>query len=130
MFFILLNKKMLKTTNKNKKEYYLLDNNKTYKIIIEKTNNYISIKHNNYVKLIIDQNIKDFKFPNINNINDAFNFLINKFQSNKVKIKEIHNNLNIILEIIPKIILILPINKNQIIDKTKNRITLAKNNEK
>ena len=122
---------MLKTTNKNKKEYYLLDNNKTFKFIIEKTNNNnISIKHNNYVKLINDSNIKDFKFPNINNINDAYNFLINKFQSNKVKIKEIHNYLNIILEIIPNIILILPINKNQIIVNKKNRITSPKKKEK
>jgi hypothetical protein len=122
---------MLKTTNKNKKEYYLLDNNKTYKFIIEKTNNNnISIKHNNYVKLINDLNLKDFKFPNINNVNDAYNFLINNFQSNKVKIKETLNDLNIILEIIPNIILILPINKNQIIANPKNRIASAKNKEK
>ena len=118
---------MLKTTNKSKKEYYLSDNNKTYKFIIEKTNNNsISIKHNNYEKLINDSNIKDFKFPNINNINDAYNFLINKFQSNKVKIKEIQNNLNIKLEIIPNIILILPKNTIQNIINTKNRITSAK----
>ena len=122
---------MSKITKKNKKEYYLSDNNKTYKFIIEKTNNNnISIKHNNYAKLINDSNIKDFKFPNINNINDAYNFLINKFQSNKVKIKEIHNNLNIKLEIIPNISLILPINKNQSIVNAKNRITSAKNNTK
>ena len=122
---------MLKTTKKNKKEYYIIDKNKTYKFIIEKaSNNNISIKHNNYEKLINDSNIKDFKFPNINNVNDAYNFLINNFQSNKVKIKEIHNDLNIILEIIPNIILILPINKNKIIINTKNRITSAKNKEK
>ena len=122
---------MLKTTNKNIKEYYLIHKNKTYKFIIEKTNNNnISIKHNNYVKLINDLNLKDFKFPNINNVNDAYNFLINNFQSNKVKIKEIHNYLNIILEIIPNIILILPINKNQIIVNAKNRISSAKNKEK
>ena len=54
---------MLKTTNKNKKEYYLIDKNKTYKFIIEKTNNNnISIKHNNYVKLINDSNLKDLNF--------------------------------------------------------------------
>ena len=63
---------MLKATNKNKKEYYLIDKNKTYKFIIEKTNNNISIKHNIYAKLINDSNIKDFKFPNINNINDVY----------------------------------------------------------
>ena len=121
---------MLKTTNKNKKEYYLSNNNKTYQFIIEKTNNNISIKHNNNIKLINNSNLKDFNLPNINNINDVYNFLINKFQSNNVKIKEIHNNLNIKLEISPKIILILPINKNQIIINTKNRITSAKNNVK
>jgi len=122
---------MSKTTNKSKKEYYLSDNNKTYKFIIEKiNNNSISIKHNNYVKLINDSNIKDFKFPNTNNINDAYNFLINKFQSNKAKIKEIHNNVDIILEIIPNIKLILPINKSQSIVNTKSRITSAKNTAK
>ena len=122
---------MLKTTNKSKEEYYLSDNNKTYKFIIERTNNNsISIKHNNYEKLINDSNIKDFKFPNINNINDAYNFLINKFQSNKIKIKEIQNNLNITLEIIPNNILILPKNKIQNIINTENRITSAKNTAK
>jgi hypothetical protein len=44
---------MLKTTKKNKKEYYIIDKNKTYKFIIEKANNNnISIKHNYYEKLI------------------------------------------------------------------------------
>ena len=122
---------MLKTAYKNQKEYYLLDNNKTYKFIKEKTNNNnISIKHNNYVQFINDSNVKDFKFPNINILNDAYNFLINKFQSNKVNIKEIHNNINIILEIIPNIKINLPINKNQIIANKKNRIASAKNNGK
>ena len=79
---------------------------------------------------MIHSNIKNFKFPNINNVNDAYNFLINKFQSNKVKIKEINNNLNIILEIIPNIILILPTNKNNMIINSKNRNNSAKNNEK
>ena len=121
---------MLKTTNKNIKEYYLSDKNKTYKFIIEKKNdNNIRIKHKNYIKLIDNSNLKDFKFPNINNINDAYNFIINKFQSNKVIIKEIQNNLNIKLEINPRTILILAINKNQIIANTKNRITSAKNNK-
>ena len=119
---------MSKTNNKNKKEFYLSENNKTYQFITEKTNDNINIKHKNYIKLINNSNLKDFKFSNINNINDVYNFLINKFQGNKVKIKEIHININIKLEISPNIILILPINKYQIIINTKNRITSAKNN--
>ena len=79
----------------HKKYYYLSDDNIKYKFIIEKSNNHLSIKHENYIKLIYDSNLKDFKFRNINNLNDIFNYLLNKFQTNKIKKKEIHNNLNI-----------------------------------
>ena len=123
-----------KSTNENKKDYILSDNNIKYEFIIEKTNNHISIKHKNYIKLINDSNLKDFKLLNINNINDVYNFLINKFQTNKAKIKEIQKNLNIKLEISPNILLELlykiSINKIPFIANPKNRITSAKNNKK
>jgi len=123
-----------KSNNENKKNCYLSNNNIKYKFIIEKANNHVSIKQENYIKLIYDSNLKDYKFLNINNLNEIFNFLLNKFQTNKTKIKEIHKNINIKLEINPNIFLVLlyktSINKNLVISNPKNRIISAKNNEK
>ena len=63
-----------------------------------------------------------------------YNFIINKFQTNKAKIKDIHKNLNIKLEISPNILLVLlyktSINKNLIFTNPKKRIISSKNNEK
>ena len=80
-------------------EYYFNKNNIIYKIIIEQNKNLIIIKHRNYM---INFNINELSLlikEEFNNINKAYEYIIDIFEQNRVKIKNIRikKELNIIL---------------------------------
>ena len=81
----------LKETKNQKKEYKIFNNNKSYIIKIFLLNNNILIKCENFQKLLIlEESEKIFKFQ-FNTINNIFNYITNKFNSNKVFIKNSSN---------------------------------------
>jgi hypothetical protein len=73
-------------------EYFLIKENNVFKFIIEKEYNNIIIKCQNYEKHI---NINDLSILNkslFKNIDDAYEYINNLFENNKVNIKDIHIN--------------------------------------
>ena len=70
-------------------EYYFNNDNKIYKIIVEKRENLIIIKNSNYM---INMNIQELAIlfkENFNNINQAYEYINNIFEFNEVKIENI-----------------------------------------
>ena len=91
-------------------EYFILNDNIIYKIVVGKNRNEIFIKCKNYI--ISFNHIELSKLINIeiNTLNEAFIFIMNIFEDNKVKISKIIKN--------EEIELIIDINNEKNIDIT------------
>ena len=76
-------------------EFYLIKDNNAYKIIIEKLKNEILIKCKNYEIKLNNNDLSILSKSKINTIDEAYQFLINIFEYNKVIIKEIIINKSI-----------------------------------
>ena len=93
--------------NKNKsyqnffKEYCLIKENKKYKIVISKNEEKIIIKMQNYEKKMNNNELSLLLKTKLNTINDAYFFIINKFDEDRVTIKEIleKNSLKLLFKI-------------------------------
>ena len=73
-------------------EYYLLKENIIYKISIEKTESEIFFKHKNYR---INLNHKDLSLvmkTDFGSINEVYEYMIDKFEDNRIEIKKILKN--------------------------------------
>ena len=70
-------------------EYYVLKDNKAYKIIIGKINNEIIIKYKKYEMKINNVRIPLFRESGVNSIDEGYEYLINIFEQNNVIIKDI-----------------------------------------
>ena len=79
------------------KEYYLIKEKAGYKFIIIKRSNNIIIKCKNYELILDNNNLSALTKSIFNTIDDAFLFIINIFEENKVIIKEIVINKTITL---------------------------------
>ena len=81
----------------NYEEFFIIKENILFKISIHADNNEIKIKYRNY-EIVFDVNkislITKVKFPKII---DAYDFIINIFNENKVYIKNVNKNKEIIL---------------------------------
>ena len=76
-------------------EFYLIKENNAYKIIIEKLKNEILIKYKNYEIKLNNNDLSILSKSIINTIDEAYQFIINIFEYNKVIIKEIIINKSI-----------------------------------
>ena len=76
-------------------EFYLIKENNAYKIIIEKLKNEILIKCKNYEIKLNNNDLSILSKSIINTIDEAYQFIINIFEYNKVIIKEIIINKSI-----------------------------------
>ena len=70
-------------------EYYVLKDNKAYKIIVGKINNEIIIKYKKYEMKINNVRIPLFRESGVNSIDEGYEYLINIFEQNNVIIKDI-----------------------------------------
>ena len=73
-------------------EYFLLKENIIYKISIEKTESEISFKYKNYR---INLNHKDLSIlmnKNFSSIDEVYQYMIDRFEDNKIEIKNIFKN--------------------------------------
>lgn len=70
-------------------EYYVLKDNKAYKIIVGKINNEIIIKYKKYEMKIDNIRIPLFRESGVNSIDEGYEYLINIFEQNNVIIKDI-----------------------------------------
>ena len=91
----------LKDDNSNNKinyeYYYIIKDNYVYKIIIEKTINYIKFKYKNYIFILDKNNINILNVLNLNSIDEAYNYITNSFDENNVNIKNFIANKELIL---------------------------------
>ena len=82
------------------KEYYLVNENIIYKIIIEKIDNNIIFKcKNNYMISLDINNITDIFKNKFDNINSAYDYIVNIFEEKKINIKNIIIKKEIIINI-------------------------------
>ena len=112
------------------KHYFLIYQNKPYKILISKKGNYISISHINYEIKLNNINLSKLSNLAMNSINETYNFVINIFEQKKVYIDEIKKNETIKLilnkeetklEIILKYTKNINKNNNIFYNKNKNK---------
>ena len=82
-------------------EYFLIKDNIIYKIIIAKNNNCISINTKNYINLLTLNKLSLITKSKFNNIDNAYKYIINFFEDNKVIIKDIikKSYINLILNL-------------------------------
>jgi prefoldin subunit 5 len=80
-------------------EYYLLSNNSIHRIVILLNINEIIIKCKNYIKTLNINNIKVLGGLEFNTLVESYQFLINKFDENKVELKDILLNKEITIKI-------------------------------
>ena len=78
-------------------EYYLIKERVGYKFIIAKQSNDIIIKCKNYELTLNNNDLSILTKTIINTVDDAFLFITNIFEENKVIIKDININKNITL---------------------------------
>ena len=69
-------------------EYYLIKEKAVYKFIIGKRPNYITIKCKNYELTLNNNDLSILTKTIINTVDDAFLFITNIFEENKVIIKD------------------------------------------
>ena len=81
----------------NYEEYYLLKENNAYKLIIEINENELIIRHKKYTISMNHDDLSLLTKIMFNTIYDAYEYIINLFEKNKVAIKEIKRKNNIIL---------------------------------
>ena len=81
--------KNIKNINSNLifQEYYIIKDNYAYKIIIEQNNANISIKSNNYINIFNLDNLSLLIKNTFYTLNNAYEYLINLFEENRVIIK-------------------------------------------
>ena len=82
---------------KEYEEYYLIKENNAYRIFIGKLDNNLIIKCKNYEIIFNNNDLSILTKTLLNTIDDAFEFIINIFEYNKVIIKDIKVNKSIIL---------------------------------
>ena len=70
-------------------EYYLIKENNAYKFIIGKEENELIIKCKNYEIKLNNNDLRILTKALLNSIDDSYKFIINIFEDNKVKIKDI-----------------------------------------
>ena len=139
---IIPNKSNLNEDNKfenlfDYEEYYLIREKVVYKLIIGKRSNDIIIKCKNYELSLNNNDLSKLTKTIINTVDDAFLFIINIFEENKVIIKDININKNITLLLniyiynkpkdIEIILLYNKTNKDLIINELNNNYILLKN---
>ena len=118
-------------------EYYLIKEKAGYKFIIGKRSKNIIIKCKNYELILNNNDLSILSKSIIKTIDDAYLFIINIFEENKVKIKDININktisllLNINIYNKPKdieiILLYNKANKDLIINELNNNYNNLKN---
>ena len=81
----------------NYEEYYLLKENNAYKLIIEINENELIIRHKKYTISMNHNDLSVLTKIMFNTIYDAYEYIINLFEKNKVAIKEIKRKNNIII---------------------------------
>ena len=69
-------------------EYYLLKKNSVYKIIVERLKNEFIIKYKNYEIKLNNNNLSKITNGIFNNIDEAYELIINAFEKNKIMIKD------------------------------------------
>ena len=120
------------------KHYFLIYQNKPYKILISKKDNYITISHINYEIKLNNIELSQISNLTMNSINESYCFLINIFEQKKVCMDEIKKNelIKLSLNLEEKkleIILAYTINNKdkksngEIYNKNKNKIFNPKN---
>ena len=77
-------------------EYYLINENIVYKIIIDKNNEEVFIKCKNYSISLNNKNLSSLIKMKINSTTKAYEFIFNMFEENKVAFKNIIINKEII----------------------------------
>ena len=70
-------------------EYFLINDNIIYKIIIGKNSNEIFIKNKNYMFTFNENDLTILTHIKFNSIDEAYDFLIDLFEENRVKIQNI-----------------------------------------
>ena len=73
-------------------EYYLMKENNIYKFIIGKEENELIIKCKNYEIKLNNNDLSILSKSILNSVDDSYEFIINIFEENKVKIKNITIN--------------------------------------
>ena len=73
-------------------EYYLIKENNAYKFIIGKEKNEIIIKCKNYEIKLNNNHLSILSKSILNSVDDSYEFIINIFEENKAKIKNITIN--------------------------------------
>jgi len=73
-------------------EYYLIKENIIYKILIEKTDSKIDLKHKNYQIIFNHKNFSMLTKINFNTIDEVYQFIIDRFEDNKIEIKNFIKN--------------------------------------
>ena len=99
--------------------YYLIKENMVYKFIILKESNNIIIRCKNYVNQFNINQLSKLINQNFHNINEAYEFITNIFENNKIIINDINTNNKIKLLI-----------NNNNIEKEQEIILIYKNNNK
>ena len=133
------------SVNKNKslqkfiefKEYFLIKENKEYKIDVSKKEEEIIIKIQNYEIKANNNDLSILLKTKLNNINEAYFFIINKFKEKKVLIREIKEKKEV--KLLFKIVsnnkeeqreIILIYNNEKINNKNKNDTQIYNENNK
>ena len=79
------------------REFQILQGNNVFLILIGKTMNLVKVKSSYFS---VDLNFKEIstiaEFP-LNSIDELFNFIVNIFMSNNVKVEMTNNEMNLIL---------------------------------
>ena len=81
-------------------EFFLIKDNRVFKIFIGKNNNQLLIKSNNYIIVLNEEDISLLIGKELKSIDEAYKFMINIFEENNIAIKKIENNKEINLELI------------------------------
>ena len=86
----------------NYQDFYLIKDNIVYKILLGKTKLEILIKWQNYISHMGEQDISTLICKKINSIDEAYEFMLNSFIENRISVKKIKFNEEIILSLMNK----------------------------
>ena len=84
----------------NFKDLYLIKDNKVYKNLLGRSKNQILVKIQNYINHMSEQDLSTIVGKNINSLEQAYEFMMNSFEKNRISLKEIKINREIILALI------------------------------
>ena len=96
--YILRNSEIIEDTL-DYQEFFLLKDSNIYKLIIGKNKKEVFIKCKNYMIVLNQIELSLLIKENVNSLNEAFDYIINIFEDNKVTIKTINKNEKIKLKI-------------------------------